>query len=273
MEEGRKTMVERILSLTMEFIYLMTGEEYTMVKKTSGDHVTLGSQSRVSGEWSRNRKITMEPPPHCLIPERNNDKKIVEVINKITELLTGEVPLRCQDIAVYFSMEEWEYMEGHKDLYKDPIMEDQQTFPSPDVPVNRNNEEQSGVLSPNGEIKAEDLMARSSEGSPIAPNLHQSLPCEHASSDPPTLRVYVPDHGAAATHPTPPTMGEGLSSSGLGGRLTSREEEMVSLQASYVEDKPNSRNKYQKRFFCKPELLRHDRVYRVEKLYSCSKCG
>ncbi|XP_073467587.1 LOW QUALITY PROTEIN: uncharacterized protein [Aquarana catesbeiana] len=119
MEEDWSHMTEKILNLTLEIIYLLTGERFPLVK--SGDHMT----------------ITV-PPCDSLKPERHNMQKILEVTKKMMELLTGEVPIRCQDVTVYFSMEEWEYLEGHKDLYKDVMMDNQPPLTSPDGSSNGN---------------------------------------------------------------------------------------------------------------------------------------
>ncbi|XP_073398208.1 oocyte zinc finger protein XlCOF8.4-like [Dendrobates tinctorius] len=101
--------------------------DYTVVKKTSSDRC----QDPVSEGWGRPLSPITGPPPHSLIHEDINDQKILELIYKMIELLTREVPIRCQDVAVYFSMEEWEYLEGHRDLYKNVIMEVPQPLTSP----------------------------------------------------------------------------------------------------------------------------------------------
>ncbi|KAM3910054.1 zinc finger BED domain-containing protein 6-like [Leptodactylus fuscus] len=44
--------------------------------------------------------------------------------SSLLRLVCCQVPIRCQDVAVYFSMEEWEYLEGHEDRYKEVMMED-----------------------------------------------------------------------------------------------------------------------------------------------------
>ncbi|XP_018427376.1 PREDICTED: gastrula zinc finger protein XlCGF53.1-like [Nanorana parkeri] len=72
MEEVRSHMTERILNLTLEIIYLLTGGSFPLLK--SGDHVTITA-----------------PPCDSLKPERPNMEKILEATKKMVELLTGEV--------------------------------------------------------------------------------------------------------------------------------------------------------------------------------------
>ncbi|XP_075703218.1 uncharacterized protein LOC142669043 isoform X3 [Rhinoderma darwinii] len=132
MDKHRNEMSRRILDFTLEIIYLLSGEEYTIVKKTSGDCTTPIIHE--SGGWSSSQSPITEPPPHSRIHE----KKILELIYKMTELLTGEVPIRSQDVTVYLSMEEWEYLEGHKDLYEEVMMEDYRPRTSQDGSSRRN---------------------------------------------------------------------------------------------------------------------------------------
>ncbi|XP_075204176.1 gastrula zinc finger protein XlCGF66.1-like [Anomaloglossus baeobatrachus] len=126
MDSDQDKMAERILHLTLEILFRLTGEDYTVVK-TSSERC----QDPVSEGWRRPLSPITGPPPHPLIHEDINDQKILELTYKMIELLTGEVPIRCQDVTVYFSMEEWEYLEGHKDLHKDVMMEVLQPLTSP----------------------------------------------------------------------------------------------------------------------------------------------
>ncbi|XP_073538494.1 uncharacterized protein [Phyllobates terribilis] len=112
-------------------------QDYTVVKKTSSERC----QDPVSEGRGRPLSPITGPPPHPLIHEDINDQKILELTYKMIELLTIEVPIRCQDVTVYFSMEEWEYLEGHKDLYKDIMMEVHKPLTSPDQSSERTTPE------------------------------------------------------------------------------------------------------------------------------------
>ncbi|XP_075698279.1 uncharacterized protein LOC142663486 isoform X2 [Rhinoderma darwinii] len=115
MDKDGDHVTKRILKLTLDIIYLLTGEEYAPVKKF-GEYVSL--------------KSIMNPPLPSWVHERKHDGKILDITNKIIHLLTGEVPVRYEDVIVCFSLEEWEYIEEHKDLYEDVIREDPQTLPA-----------------------------------------------------------------------------------------------------------------------------------------------
>ncbi|XP_072280845.1 gastrula zinc finger protein XlCGF66.1-like [Pyxicephalus adspersus] len=101
MEQDWSHMTETILNLTLEIIYLLTGEDCKVVKNISGEQITPKSHLQKTSSFTT---------------QENSDKKILGIAKKIIKLLTGEVPIRCQDVTVYFSMEEWEYLEGHKYL-------------------------------------------------------------------------------------------------------------------------------------------------------------
>ncbi|XP_075207931.1 uncharacterized protein LOC142312830 [Anomaloglossus baeobatrachus] len=136
MDRDRDKMVERILHLTLEILFRLIGKDYIVVR-TSSERC----QAPVSEGWGRPLSPITGPPPHPLIHEDINDQKILELTYKMIELLTGEVPIRCRDVTVYFSMEEWEYLEGHKDLYKDVMMEVPQPLTSPDLSSERTTPE------------------------------------------------------------------------------------------------------------------------------------
>ncbi|XP_044154839.1 oocyte zinc finger protein XlCOF8.4-like isoform X1 [Bufo gargarizans] len=134
--EVRSEVTEVILNITLEIIHLLTGEDYIIVKNKFGECVISSSYPNISGEWSNTQSLPiMEEPPSQSVTHESNEKKhsekILELTNKIIELLAGEVRIRCKDISVHFSMEEWEYIEGHKDMYKDVIMDDHQPLTSP----------------------------------------------------------------------------------------------------------------------------------------------
>ncbi|XP_075207534.1 oocyte zinc finger protein XlCOF29-like [Anomaloglossus baeobatrachus] len=88
-DRDKEKMAERIFHLTLEILFRLTGEDYTVVKKTSSERC----QAPVSEGWGRPLSPITGPPPHPPIHEDINDQKILELTYKMIELLTGEVTL------------------------------------------------------------------------------------------------------------------------------------------------------------------------------------
>ncbi|XP_063289980.1 oocyte zinc finger protein XlCOF29-like [Pelobates fuscus] len=110
---NRNPMMEKILDLTLEVNYLLTGEDYIVMKR-SGESIIQGRIPRASDGSSRTHSPSTVPPPHSLIHERNNEQKIMKLTNQIILLLTGEV---------------WKYFGGHKEPYNDLMMDTHQPPP------------------------------------------------------------------------------------------------------------------------------------------------
>ncbi|XP_066443254.1 oocyte zinc finger protein XlCOF7.1-like isoform X2 [Eleutherodactylus coqui] len=131
MDTKQSDPTELVLNLTLEMVLLLTREDYFVVKKPEG-RATSSSLQLVEGSWGGLTDGHI-PLPQSGIHEPQNKQKILDLTNKIIELLTGEVPIRCQDVAVFFSEEEWDYIEEHKETYN-VMTENHRTLTSPGLP-------------------------------------------------------------------------------------------------------------------------------------------
>ncbi|XP_044149882.1 zinc finger protein 679-like [Bufo gargarizans] len=124
MDKGSIYLTDRILSLTLEILFLLTGEDYTVAKKACAERITTSSSPTESG--GRIAAKETDPMTTTDFVSHEKNREILQLTNQIIHLLTGEVPARCEDVAVYFSIEEWDYVDKHKHLYKKVIMDDHQ---------------------------------------------------------------------------------------------------------------------------------------------------
>ncbi|XP_073421049.1 uncharacterized protein [Dendrobates tinctorius] len=309
MDMGRDKMAERMLHLTLEILFRLTGEDYTVVKKTSSDRC----QDPVSEGWGSLLSPITGPPPHPLIPEDINDQKILELIYKMMELLTGEVPIRCQDVAVYFSMEEWEYLEGHRDLYKNVIMEVPQPLTSPDLsskrttpercprpllPQDCNQEDPSAPQDLQGEdlshINTTETYVRDDEWcKEEIPTYDYPDDCTRRSDRQLTSSIFQSDDLEILQDTTEvtaitPDISSSIHSKVLSSDPMKQVPSSVSLpttkenQSHKIGIKKQTATKAKKSFSCsecgkcfarKSNFVTHKRTHTGEKPFSCSECG
>ncbi|XP_063807113.1 oocyte zinc finger protein XlCOF7.1-like isoform X9 [Pseudophryne corroboree] len=117
-DRNKDLIIDKLLSLTMEIICLLTREDFIVVRK-SGDQVTDISGPPVSDRSSGTQSPNTEAPPHAPTVERIRDRNI-QAPTEVYHRETGKVPGKCKDVEVSFSVTEWDCSGGHKDVVMDP---------------------------------------------------------------------------------------------------------------------------------------------------------
>ncbi|KAM5141711.1 uncharacterized protein ACMZJ9_015414 [Mantella aurantiaca] len=105
MEASNRNLSTRILHLTLEIIYLLTGAENIVAKQ------------KLTWDGQKYIMVSLES---LLKPERKNEKNILQVNQKITDLLMKEMQRQTDNV-----LKEWVSLQGYKYRFNNLVMENQ----------------------------------------------------------------------------------------------------------------------------------------------------
>ncbi|XP_068115124.1 zinc finger protein 569-like [Hyperolius riggenbachi] len=88
-DKEKSRMIERIINLTLDILYLLTEEDYIVLKMSCG-RVTHSSNPCILGGFGRTQTQITESNPQSQVSVRSTNKQILQLVSQITELLAGE---------------------------------------------------------------------------------------------------------------------------------------------------------------------------------------
>ncbi|XP_018425420.1 PREDICTED: gastrula zinc finger protein XlCGF48.2-like [Nanorana parkeri] len=278
MEKERSKITERILNLTLDIIYLLSGENYIAFKLTDG---------LLASNLMKTQSPVIEPPSHSL---RQKNKKVKEVTSEIIELLTGEVPIRCQDVTEHQQIPREDQVDEAEDLSDNMNQEDpitSQDFKGEDLIIKAEPvDEEEIYVSGLEPCKEEEIPVAISKGGRYDRNKTRNRLISSSDGE-------IEEYGIAVDSPG---MGERLNTMKLDpkahvarhekvhmdvkpyscsvcGRCYAHKSHLTSHLRSHTDDKWHSCPDCGICFGHKVSLVRHQRIHTNEKTFSCTECG
>ncbi|XP_044151433.1 zinc finger protein 432-like [Bufo gargarizans] len=161
-------------------------------------------------------------------------------------------------------MEEWQYLEEHRDLYKDVMMENSQPLTSPG---------KDGMIDSHGHLYLsshhEEEDSNITQANSITPNVPSVLHSGDISTD--TVGHKKPSANQSLTFKQ--ITGHRWGKIFLRGKHFKKKSNLLVHEKNHIEKGTFSCTECGKSFTRKLLLVRHQRTHKVDKPYTCSECG